>query len=239
MLGDVHNMLGDYTKALQLVDSSLVYSQELDNQIMQINGLNVKGNIFRNLGNYKNATEIYLKVNRIAEEIKNISLQIDAKHNIGLIKNEIGSHKEAIQIFKDNLSKISSLPEVNRKISNTNTIIALASAYTDVDPQEALTYTKTLKEISTRDNNQIAFGYYYMFEGKIAYKQEKYQNALQLMNSAEDIFTALGYERNLFTVYRFKGKCYYELQKFKEAITNVAKLSFPLASLAAQAIPPG
>lgn len=46
MLGDVHNMLGNYTDALQLVDSTLFYSEVLQNQIMQINGLKVKGNIF-------------------------------------------------------------------------------------------------------------------------------------------------------------------------------------------------
>lgn len=219
MLSDVHNRLGNYTDALQLVDSTLFYSEVSQNQIMQINGLKVKGNIFRNLGNYKNASEIYVQVNNIAQQTKNISLQVDAKHNIGLIKNEMGSHEEAIQIFTDNLNVIPSLSETNGKISYRNTIIALASAYTDFNPEKAKSYTETLKEIATTDNNQIAYGYYYMFEGKIAYKQKKFESALQLMNSAEKTFTSLGYERNLFTIYRFQGKCYYELRKFEKAIS--------------------
>ncbi|WP_046756370.1 helix-turn-helix transcriptional regulator [Kordia jejudonensis] len=218
LLSDIQNRLGNYTDALQLADSTILYADRLQNQNIKVRGLKVKSSIFRNLGAYKAAIEINLLVKKIAEETKNSSLAFDAKHNIGLIKNEIGTYEEAIQIFTANLDAISSLPKINQKKSYVNTIIALASAYTNINAEKTRFYTNTLKKIAENDNNQIALGYYYMFEGKIAYKKGDFESALQLMNSAEEIFTALGYERNLFTVYRFKGKCYYELLKFEEAI---------------------
>ncbi|AXG68454.1 helix-turn-helix domain protein [Kordia sp. SMS9] len=222
-LSDIDNILGNYETALKNIKTVIHYADFKKNETLKIYALKVQSSIYRNIGNYDKALKINIQLNTIAKASNNILLEIDSKHDIGLMKNEIGVYEDAILYFLENLEAINTLPEKKRTSRHTKTIIALAATYVNTDLEKGILYTNKVKEIAEKNNDQITLGYYFMFKGKIVFKQKLYEEALELFNSSENVFRTLAYERNLFTVYRYKAKCHYELQQFEQAISTALK----------------
>lgn len=224
-LGNLEKYNGNYSEALQYIDTCIAYSKKFKEDRVLLLAYKVKGNIYRNIGDYDNSISYHLKVDSLAKQANNPLERMRSIHNIAIIKEEIGSVEEAILMFQENLTKLeSNNPSVYNKYLHINTLISLTATHIELNPQKATNYNKDVKKLATQNDDIDALSYHYMFEGKIAYQQKQYDKALNAFHVADSIIvSSLNNKGNLFIIYRLKGKILFEQNKCDEAITILEK----------------
>ncbi|MFE1745134.1 CHAT domain-containing protein, partial [Coleofasciculus sp. H7-2] len=103
-LGNAYDSLGDYAKAIEYHQQSLVIAREIKNRSGEGQSLGNLGNAYDSLGDYAKAIEYHQQSLVIAREIKNRSGEGAALGNLGNAYDSLGDYAKAIEYHQQRLA---------------------------------------------------------------------------------------------------------------------------------------
>lgn len=188
-IGNCLTYLGEYEKALPLLDSAVTIFQLTGNNKGLSLGWNAIANIHKVKGDYIKATEYYFKSLRLAEEKKDSASQGMANFNIGGIYLAQNNTTKALDYHEKSLIFFTAQKDLEKQAI---ALSAIGGDYVSIkEYDKAIKYFEQAKDISltTGNNRQLAFVYDYLAD--LNSKKGDYEKALQYSFQASPIWKEL------------------------------------------------
>ncbi len=208
------------------LDSSIVFSKELNHQKYPVVSYLNLGGLYLNNSNYTEALNNYLKALEYSKKKEDKYYYYVTIHNIGLLKLKIGEHKEAAKIFKEVIEYENSKTKSIELKERLKSFILLANSLRKLKLNDSATYynQKGIK-LSIKDTSNI---YYHLVlnEGINLYDQQKYAQALDSIQKATpyvEIDSLLNGEF-IVNAYLYEGKIYHKRGDNKRFLNVLEKL---------------
>ena len=125
-LGLAYDHLGDYFKAIDYYQKSLVIAREIGNRLGEAKSLGNLGNAYGHLGDYKKALDYHQKSLAIKREIGNPLGEANSLNNLGAIYQSLGDYFKAIDYYQKSLAI---KREIGNRLGEANSLNSLGSAY--------------------------------------------------------------------------------------------------------------
>ena len=208
-LGVIHDIKGDYRRALRHYVKALIYYSAV-NDSETIAGIdNNIGIVYEERGEYADALSYYLKSLRINEAIHNNVAVAGAYSNIGIIFGMQDDHAKAIEYHKNALNIRERLAEpLPVAISCSN----LGEAYKELEDYDSAMYffNRQIYISSVQDKDLDQLGYGYRGKGDVFLEMGILDSAMFYFNVALDIRTQLGEKRETAETLLSIGQVYYK-----------------------------
>ena len=191
--------LNDYEKALEYA----LISYELDKD--EVNVLSEIGIIYNYLGRYEDALPFLLRAKELGRDDEWLNTEI------AVSLGRSGNVKEAIEKLKKSLTMINQ-NEINQRIFINSELAWLYGSLEDPQPEEALKYLNTAKELGRDDewiHSQIGY--------QLGYNPDKSEEALEHFEKAIEL------GRDDAWIFEVKGIILLDLKRYEEALESFKK----------------
>jgi len=214
-MGNLYGDMGQWDKAIEYFQDSLLISEE-------INNLRRKASILKGIGLtclFKGDISTgysYLKESiNICKEIKALDVYAMALNNIGIYYDMLGRWKEAIAAYKESLS-------IAKKIKNiiviSNIMNNIGFAYSSLgESKQAIYYLKKSVKIANKIGDIYNKGINYIHLGEEYLKKDEFIEVKYYIFHAEKIFDELDDKLGLADIYRLKAKLLKKLKRWKDS----------------------
>jgi CHAT domain-containing protein/Tfp pilus assembly protein PilF len=148
LIGNCYKRLGDYSKALEMLNSALAMKRELHERLEEGRTLSHIGLVYWEQGLYPKAIEALKQSITIAREMNNVQLEAAALNNISLVYDEQGDYRHSLEQYQKAL-------ELHRSVKyepgESDTLGNIGGVYLSLGRfSEAETYYRQALEISQR-----------------------------------------------------------------------------------------
>lgn len=213
-------------------DSAVLASLQTGNKALISKAFMGRGIIWHfNYRNYKNALREYLIAEKYAAETGDPYLQHKLNYQLGVIKNYLGHHEEAAHHFKtcheyfNAAMQKTADPDLRYNYTRgwLNSVHQLAASYRmmgQLDNAEHWLGTAVIdKEVFPQE-----YGYIQKEKGIIAYRRDKFEQALRSLKTAEGILQQVKEEAALVTVWYYSALAHQALLEDREAALNLQRM---------------
>ena len=214
-MGNLYGDMGQWDKAIEYFQDSLLISEE-------INNLRRKASILKGIGLaclFKGDTSTgysYLKESiNICKEIKALDVYAMALNNIGIYYDMLGRWKKAIEAYKESLS-------IAKKIKNiiviSNIMNNIGFAYSSLgESKQAIYYLKESVKIADKIGDIYNKGINYIHLGEEYLKKNEFTEVKYYIFHGEKIFDELDDKLGLADIYRLEAKLLKKLERWKDS----------------------
>ena len=148
LIGNCYKRLGDYSKALEMLNSALVMKRELHERLEEGKTLSHIGLVYWEQGLYPKAIEAFTESIAIAREMNNVQLEAAALNNVSLVYDEQGDYRRSLEQYQKAL-------ELHRSVKyepgESDTLGNIGGVYLSLGRfSEAESYYRQALEISQR-----------------------------------------------------------------------------------------
>jgi tetratricopeptide (TPR) repeat protein len=214
-MGNLYGDMGQWDKAIQYFQSSLIISKRIDNLKREARTIKSIGLAYLFKGDTERGYK-YLKDSlKICEKIKAEVLYAMVLNNMGIYYDMVGEWEKAIDIYKKSLS----ISKKNNNIIEMSNIMGnLGFAYSSVNNSKLAIYY--LKE-SIKLSDKIGYIYYkginivHLAEEYL--KKDNFNKTKFYIIQAEEIFSKLEDKLGLADIYRLKAKLFKKLKRWEES----------------------
>ena len=210
-----HRQKGNYSKALEHIESYLNFTQTKNDENAYANGLYQKAIILDDKGSHEEALKIYYSILKIYEK-KNDSFSIGTTLNsLAEILKKTGKIDEALTSYNKALSIFEGL---NEKIEMANCNYNLGETYMELkDYNKALSYLNKALNLDMELKSDWGMAYDYASLGKVANFKGDHNQALTYHLKALELRKKLNQQRELALSYNEIGKTYLMLKDYDKA----------------------
>jgi CHAT domain-containing protein/Tfp pilus assembly protein PilF len=218
LIGNCYKRLGDYAKALSLLDSALEMKRELHDRAEEGKTLSHLGLVYWEQGEYSKAIEAFNQSIAIAREVQDTKLEAASLNNLSLVYDEQGAYRRSLDQYQRALALHRSVnyePGVSDTLGNIGGVYLLLGRYSEAERyyREALEISRRLelKPSEAQDLGNIA--QCLLGQGKIQESLQTYDQAIALAKNA-------GLAKEEADWYRGKASALWRIGKFDEALRH-------------------
>jgi tetratricopeptide (TPR) repeat protein len=214
VVGLNYSFMGDYTKALNNLNTSLEICQKINDRKGEAAAYGNIGNVYHEQGRYPDALKIYLVTLKIREEIKDKKGMANSFLSLGNVYSIMHNYKASLKYYS---KAVVLFEEFGDKYSLAGTYSNIAGVYTGKGYyDQALkmydSYLDIMKEFE--DQQSIAstygnIGNIYVYQGKFEKALKEYQEALKISETIDD-------EPGMALSNINIGQAYFKLNDFKK-----------------------
>jgi CHAT domain-containing protein/Tfp pilus assembly protein PilF len=215
-LGNAYNSLGQYPKAIEFYQQSLVIEKEISDRRGEGSLLGNLGVAYRSLGQYQKAIEFLQQALAIFRQIGDRNGEGDALINLGSTYNNLAQYQRAIELYQQALA-------IKKEIGDRNgegiSLGNLGNAYKSLGQypkaiefyQQALAIEREISDRNGEGNSLANLGNTYSSLGQD-------QKAIELLQQALAIFKQLGDREGEGSALINLGNAYNNLGQYKKTI---------------------
>ncbi|MEH6762938.1 MAG: adenylate/guanylate cyclase domain-containing protein [Aequorivita antarctica] len=218
------NETNDYQKSLQYAEALIKLSEDMGDYPYLSQGYFQKGSANRLLGNMEEALEAFFKCAEIARKINKFSLEGSAYGAIASVYSITDNHKNAMLYYN---KAIATLRKDKDKVALASTILNAGDALlTNKKYDSALVYFKESGEIFEQLNyatgkayNLGNIGMVYANTGKKDLAEKNINEAIRILQEAEDYYPISVYLIAMSDIYLEKGQLQSAIDYSKRSLT--------------------
>ncbi|MFX1338750.1 MAG: tetratricopeptide repeat protein [Promethearchaeota archaeon] len=235
-LGMVNLIRGDYNKALENYNESLLIDEKLENLSGKTIDLNNIGSVYLTLGKYDEALEKYENALKISNQIGDLSGMTADLNNIGRIYEIRGEYDLALKRYEEALRNSEQLGDLGLKSTLLNNIGMIHGARANFDKalknyEEALHIVDQLGDLYGKIILLNNIGRIYDEHQNYDAAMEKYEETILIAEQLGDLAKKAGCLNNVGSVYRAKGNLEEAIKKYEEALQIEERLGDPLMKI--------
>jgi tetratricopeptide (TPR) repeat protein len=218
LMGNCYKRLGDYPKALELLNSSLARKRELHERLEEGKTLSNLGLVYWEQADYPKAIQVFNESIAIAHELANVQLEASALNNLSLVYDEQGDYRRSLEQYRKALELHRSIkyePGESDTLGNIGGVFLSLGHFSEGESyyRQALeiSHRLGLKPSETQDLGNLAlcqFG-----EGKTKESLQSFDEAIAIANSA-------GMVKEEADWYRGKASALLSVGQFNAALRN-------------------
>ena len=235
-LGMVNLIKGNYNKALDYYQESLVIDEKLENLAGKTTDLNNIGAVFLTLGKYDEALEKYENALEISDQLGDLSAKTADLNNIGRIYEIRGDYDLALQQYEESLRITEQLGDLGRKSALLNNIGMVYNAQGNLELalskyEESLKIAEQLGDLYGKIILLNNIGRIYDEHENFEIAMEKYEETILIAEQLGDLAKKAGCLNNVGSIYLAKGESQLALEKYEEALKIEERLGDPLMKI--------
>jgi len=218
LIGNCYKRLGDYPKALIMLNSALQMKRELHDRPEEGKTLSHLGLVYWEQGEYTKAIEAFNQSISIAREIGDVRLEAASLNNLSLVYDEQGDYRRSLEQYERALELHRSVkyePGESDTLGNIGGVYLLLGRYSEAERyyRQALEISKRLdlKPSETQDLGNLA--QCLLGEGKIQDSLPTYDQAISIAKDA-------GLAKEEADWYRGKASALVHIGKYDDALNN-------------------
>ncbi|MFH6936917.1 helix-turn-helix domain-containing protein [Flavobacterium sp. FlaQc-30] len=221
------SLISENTKALQYLDSAIIYTKNLNDPKFPAYAYSGKGFVYKKQFKYKEAIDNFLIAENIAKK-NNMDLYYDTKFSIAALRSEeLGEVKEALNLYKECLTYYNDkkVRSPDYSYSYQLLLFGLADAYKALKITDSSTYYNKLgyfESKATKSNHTNAL--FILNEGANKIFKGNFREALDSINKALPEITFYKDKGNILAAYYYTAKAYEGLNNKNEAVKNFIKV---------------
>jgi CHAT domain-containing protein/Tfp pilus assembly protein PilF len=100
LIGNCYKKLGDYPKAIEMLNQSLAMKRELHARLDEGKTLSNLGLVYWEQGDYPTAIRHFNESIAIAQELHDIQLEASATNNLALVYDEQGQYRKSLELYQ-------------------------------------------------------------------------------------------------------------------------------------------
>jgi CHAT domain-containing protein len=218
LIGNCYKKLGDYPKALQLLNQALQMKRDLHDRLEEGKTLSHLGLVFWEQGDYSKAIEVFNQSLAIGRELQDAQLEGASLNNLSLVYEEQGDYRKSLEQYQQALELQRSVnyePGVSDALGNIGGHYLLLGQYSTAEG-----YYRQAFEISDRLKLKPSQS---LDLGNIAaclLGQGKIQESLATYDQAISIAREAGQAKEQADWYRGKASALLHVGRFDEALRN-------------------
>lgn len=207
----VYSLFGDHAKALSCADSALQVFRDLNNTWQIANSYEILGTVYSGMGDFQKAITYYLISDSLFRIEKDDLSRSMAQNNIGVVYFFQADYDKSLSYFmeSDRLSKIQNT--VNESVlvtrQNIGEIYLAKKNYA-----LATKYLMDVNNISREKNVKRMLGGSSLLLGKVAFENDKLQDALKYFKEARENSLITNESDRLIEAELYLGKAYAQLK---------------------------
>ncbi|MEM9215430.1 MAG: tetratricopeptide repeat protein [Cyanobacteria bacterium P01_F01_bin.150] len=215
-LGNAYYSLGDYERAIDFHQQSLVIDRELRNRLGEANSLGNLGVVYRDLGDYERAIDFQQQALVIARELGNRLGEAQSLGNLGIAYDDLGDYERAIDFHQQSLV-------INREIGNrhgeADSLGNLGNAYYSLgDYERAINFQQQALVIDREMGNRLGEANSLVNLGNVYRDLGDYERDIDFQQQALDIAREIGYRLGESQSLGNLGIAYSSLGDYESAI---------------------
>jgi CHAT domain-containing protein/Tfp pilus assembly protein PilF len=218
LIGNCYKRLGNYPKALELLNAALQIKREIHDRPEQGKTLSHLGLVYWEQGDYAKAIEKFGQSIAIARELKDLQLEAASLNNLSLVYDEQGDYRKSLEQYQRALDLHRSVnyePGESDTLGNIGGVYLLLGRYSEAEKhyREALEISRRLKLAPSETQDLGNLAQCLLGEGKIKESIEIYEEAIAIAGHA-------GMAKEEADWYRGKASALLRLGKFDVALSN-------------------
>ena len=215
-LGKAYHSLGDYRKAIELLQQSLSIIKEIGDKDSEGKTYSNLAITYKCLGDYKEAIEFHQQSVSIAKEIGDKGLEGTQYTNLGIAYRCLRDYKNAIESYQQSLSIAK---EIGKKGSEGAAYTRLGSTYKCVgDYQKAIEFHEQSLSIAKEIGDKSLEGGAYSNLGNAYRCLGDYHKAIEFNQQSLSIVKETGDKRSEGAAYTNLGNAYLSLGDYQKAV---------------------
>lgn len=214
-LGDIHNMIGEWEKALEYHDYSLELSKKLGNDLEIARSYRSYGHIKQNKGEYDSAHKYFNLGLAISERIEDVHGMADTYRGLGRVYWRKGEFERAIVHFEKSLNLTENIED--KRIMAT-TCIELGNVYSELGKwDKAIEYQKNSLKLLENIYDFYEIGRSYNNIGVTYARKGDMEKAIEHYEKSIEISDKTGNTRMVGWALFNAGEAYARLGQFDKA----------------------
>jgi CHAT domain-containing protein/Tfp pilus assembly protein PilF len=218
LMGNCYKRLGDYPKALELLNSSLSLKRELHDRLEEGKTLSNLGLVYWEQADYPKAIQVFNESIAIAHELADVQLEASALNNLSLVYDEEGDYRRSLEQYKKALELHRSIkyePGESDTLGNIGGVFLSLGRFSEAESyyRQALEISRRLrlKPSETQDLGNIA---------QCQFGEGKTEESLQSFDEAITIAKSGGMAKEEADWYRGKASVLLRVGQFDAALRN-------------------
>jgi CHAT domain-containing protein len=218
LIGNCYKKLGDYPKALQLLNQALQMKRNLHDRLEEGKTLSHLGLVYWEQGDYSKAIEVFNQSLAIGRELQDAQLEGATLNNLSLVYEEQGDYRKSLEQYQQALELQRSVnyePGVSDALGNIGGHYLLLGGYSTAEGyyRQALEISDRLKLRPSQSLDLGNLAACLLGQGKI-------QDSLATYDQAISIAREAGQAKEEADWYRGKASALLHAGKFDEALRN-------------------
>lgn len=213
--GVLYRLSGEYNKAIQFIDKSIVHTESSKDTLKTANGYYQKGVINSMQGNNENSLkELYttLSLYEAIEYDEGIGFTLNS---IGIVYNDLKKYPDAISSYQKAIQIHEKLNDINNLANSYNNLGEIHITQKNYDL--ALEYFYKTMEINIETDNQWGISINNLNVGSVFINKELYHEALPYLNKAYEIQKKYNYKKEIAGTLSKLGIAYLNLGNYHKS----------------------
>ncbi|MCU0542997.1 MAG: CHAT domain-containing protein [Oscillatoriaceae cyanobacterium Prado104] len=215
-LGNIYNLLGEYSPAINYHKRSLKIQQEISNRSGEAESLNALGSIYDALGEYLQAIESHQQCLNIYQETDNPWGIATSWRDLGSAYHSLGEYQQALECQLQSLNIARKYFSQHRELNSLNalgrTCVSLGKN------QRAIEYCQESLNLAPQINSRSGEANALVITANAWSNLGNYLRAIELYQKALNIQQEIGDRSGQATSFRNLGNAYRCLGKYQQAI---------------------
>src|SRR5579862_1632053 len=218
LMGNCYKKLGNYPKALELLNAALQIKREIHDRPEEGKTLSHLGLVYWEQGDYAKAIDVFDQSIAIARELKDAKLEAASLNNLSLVYDEQGDYRKSLAQYRRALELHRSVgyePGETDTLGNIGGVYLLLGRYSEAEKyyRDALEISRRLKLAPSETQDLGNLAQCLLGEGKIKEAIETYETAISIAHDA-------GMAKEEADWYRGEASAQLRLGKFDAALSN-------------------
>lgn len=220
-LSIAYRSIGDYFKALESQQNAIKYLEKSNRKDYLASSLYNTGNIYIELGMYEKAKEYFIKTVGITKEIDDSRLLTKVYGALGYVASLQEDETAALGYFEDSIKMAEALNDSATLLSNLQNLGNLLLSQGKIEEakgyyQRGLTLSREKKDTYSEKHALINLG-------NALFKEGELDNALKLLDDAEEMVSKSESKGLLWNVYWYKAQVYWGQKKVEQSMAFYEK----------------
>jgi CHAT domain-containing protein/tetratricopeptide (TPR) repeat protein len=215
-LGNIYNLLGEYSPAINYYKQSLKIQQEIGNRSGEAESLNALGSIYDSMGEYLQAIDCHQQCLNIHQKISHLGGIATSWRDLGSAYHSLGQYQQAIECQLQSLYIARKIHSHHRQLNSLNalgrTCVSLGKN------QRAIEYCQESLNLAPQINSRSGEANALVITANAWSNLGNYLRAIELYQQALDIQQEIGDRSGQATSWRNLGNAYRCLGKYQRAI---------------------
>ena len=215
-MGIVYSHLGQYQRAIELLEQDLAIARELDNRSGEGRALGNLGIVYSDLGQYQRAIELLEQHLTISRDMADLTGESAALGNLGTVYSHLDQYPRAIELHEQQLAIARDL---NDRVGEGAALGNLGIVYDNLGQyQRAIELYQQALAIARDLGNRVGEGTSLLHLGSVHNNLGQYQQAIELHEQALAISRELGERAREGVALDALGSVHNNLGQYQRAI---------------------
>jgi tetratricopeptide (TPR) repeat protein len=228
-IGVVYNLLGQYTKALEYFEKSLLIKKKGDDVKVEGLTLNNIGSVYKTLGQYDRALEYFERSLQVKRKIGDVKNEADTINTIGEVYRSLGQYTKALEYCEKSLQMSKKIRDRGGEAGSLgnigNVYLELGQYSKAIDYyDQCLKIEKKLGDVRGEAGTHNNLGKVYSHLGQYTVAIESYEEALQREKKFGDVKGEGDTLNNIGIVYSELGQYTKALEYYERSLAIRKKI---------------